>query len=124
VEATTRLRILLRKLLSILLLAIALFTVTLGCPALASEPSNGAKIFSDNCAACHVGGINVILGEKTLRKEALERYLENFDTDSLQAIISQVQNGKNAMPAFKDRLTEEEISDVAAYVLQKAQEGW
>ncbi|MEB3181837.1 MAG: c-type cytochrome [Nostocaceae cyanobacterium] len=117
-----------KKILSILLLAIALVTFsfgTFGRSALASdESSNGATIFSANCASCHIGGINVIIAEKNLKMEALQKYLQNFNSDSLEAIIAQVQHGKNAMPAFKDKLTAQQISDVATYVLQKAQQGW
>ena len=44
--------------------------------------------------------------------------------DSLDAIASIVTNGKNNMSAYKERLTEPEIQDVAAYVLQQAQHNW
>jgi cytochrome c6 len=44
--------------------------------------------------------------------------------DSLEAIISQVTNGKNAMPAFKGKLNPQQIEDVASYVLEKADKGW
>ncbi len=116
--------ILLRILLLILLLAIALFKLTFISPALAAETSNGAKIFEANCASCHIGGGNILINQKTLKQEALSKYLENYDRDSIQAIIHQVQNGKNAMPAFKDKLSPEEILQVAAYVFQNAQQGW
>jgi cytochrome c6 len=116
--------ILLRIFLLILLLAIALFKLTFIHPALAAEISNGAKIFEANCASCHIGGGNILITEKTLKKEALLKYLKNYDSDSIEAIIHQVQNGKNAMPAFKDKLTSEEILDVASYVFQNAEEGW
>ncbi|RCJ24513.1 cytochrome C [Nostoc sp. ATCC 43529] len=113
-----------RILLLILLLAIALFKLTFISPALAAETSNGAKIFEDNCASCHIGGGNILIAEKTLKKQALSKYLKNYDNDSIQAIIHQVQHGKNAMPAFKDKLTSEEILQVAAYVFQNAEQGW
>ncbi len=116
--------ILLRILLLILLLAIALFKLTFISPALAAETSNGAKIFEANCASCHIGGGNILISQKTLKKEALSKYLENYDRDSIQAIIHQVQNGKNAMPAFKSKLSPDEILDVAAYVFQNAEQGW
>lgn len=109
-----------RRILSLVLLAYAVFTFALGRPALAVEPTNGARIFSDNCASCHIGGGNVIIANKTLKKQALEKY----NMDSFEAIINQVQNGKNAMPAFKGRLEDREIEDVAAYVLEKAEKGW
>ncbi|MBC1240459.1 cytochrome c6 PetJ [Nostoc sp. 2RC] len=108
----------------ILLLAIALIKLTFISPALAAEISNGAKIFEGNCASCHIGGGNVLIAEKTLKKEALSKYLKNYDNDSIQAIIHQVYNGKNAMPAFKDKLSSEEILQVAAYVFQNAEQGW
>ncbi len=116
--------ILLRILLLILLLAIALFKLTFISPALAAETSNGAKIFEANCASCHIGGGNILISQKTLKKEALSKYLENYDRDSIQAIIHQVQNGKNAMPAFKSKLSPDEILEVAAYVFQNAEQGW
>lgn len=116
--------ILLRILLLILMLAIALFKLTFISPALAAETSNGAKIFEANCASCHIGGGNILISQKTLKKEALSKYLENYNSDSIEAIIHQVQNGKNAMPAFKGKLTAEEILEVAAYVFQNAEEGW
>ena len=109
-----------KKILSALWIAIALFTFALGRPALATEAGSGAKIFSANCAACHVGGRNVIMADKTLKKEALGKY----GMDSLEAIVKQVTNGKNAMPAFKGRLTDKQIEEVGGYVLQQAEKGW
>ncbi len=113
-----------RILILILLLAIAFFSFTFISPALAAETPKAAKIFNSNCASCHIGGGNILIAEKTLKKEALEKYLENYTTNSIEAIINQVQNGKNAMPAFKNKLSEQEILEVAAYVFQKAEQGW
>ncbi len=110
--------------LLIVLLVIAPFIFTFVNPALADGTSEGAKIFSAKCASCHIGGGNVLIAEKTLKKDALSKYLENYDANSIQAILYQVQNGKNAMPAFKDKLTNKEILEVTAYVFQKAEEGW
>ncbi len=44
--------------------------------------------------------------------------------NSLAAIVTQVQNGKNAMPAFKSRLNDKQIEDVATYVLEQADKDW
>jgi cytochrome c6 len=114
----------LRLLLLFLLFAIALFIFIFTSPAQAAEISGAAKIFASNCASCHIGGGNVLIAEKTLRKEALQKYLENYNADSLAAIIHQVQNGKNAMPAFKSKLSEDEIIEVATYIFEKAERGW
>lgn len=87
-------------------------------PALAADIDNGASVFAGNCAACHAGGNNVIQNEKTLRKEALDQYLAGGLKEA--SIVTQVTNGKNAMPAFGGRLDAEEIEDVAAYVYDQA----
>jgi cytochrome c6 len=114
----------LRILLLILLLAIALSKLTFIRPVLAAETSNGAKIFDANCASCHIGGGNILISQKTLKKEALSKYLANYNSDSIKAIIYQVQNGKNAMPAFQDKLSSQEILEIATYVSQQAEQGW
>lgn len=67
-----------------------------------------------------MSGRNVVAAAKTLKKEALEKYSMN----SMEAIVNQVHNGKNAMPAFKNRLNDKQIEDVAAYVLEQAEKGW
>ncbi|NEQ28433.1 MAG: c-type cytochrome [Microcoleus sp. SIO2G3] len=111
-----------QKVLWILSIGLAVFaalTISIA-PAWAADVENGAKVFSANCAACHIGGGNVVNGAKTLKKEALEQY----QMASSEAIVNQVLNGKNAMPAFKDRLKPEQIEDVAAYVLAQAEKGW
>ena len=110
----------LKKLLSVILLALTVFTITFARPAIAADTAKGAKIFSANCAACHIAGRNIVAAAKTLKKDALEKYKMN----SMDAIVHQVQNGKNAMPAFKNRLNNNQIEDVASYVLEQAEKGW
>lgn len=81
----------------------------------------GQQVFSQNCAACHAGGNNVINPEKTLKMEALKFYNMN----SIEAITRQVTNGNSAgMPAFGDRLSGEDIQNVANFVLNQANVGW
>lgn len=101
------------------LTAIAMLIVWV-TPASAADLANGAQVFTTNCAACHAGGRNVVNAAKTLKLEDLEKN----EMASVEAIVRQVTNGKAAMPAFLGRLTDAEIADVAAYVLDKAQQGW
>lgn len=108
-----------KQLFSVLLICL-LFTIAFISPALAADTANGSKIFSANCAACHLGGRNVVMATKTLQKDALEKY----EMNCLEAIVKQVTNGKNAMPSFKAKLNAQQIEDVAAYVLEKAEKGW
>lgn len=109
-----------KRLISLVMLAIAVLTVAFTRPALAGDAAQGAKVFSANCAACHMGGNNVIMANKTLKKDALEKY----GMYSEEAIVKQVTNGKNAMPSFKGRLNAEQIENVAAYVLKQSEKGW
>ncbi|NJR73423.1 MAG: c-type cytochrome [Scytonema sp. CRU_2_7] len=88
--------------------------------ALALDTANGAKIFNVHCAGCHINGSNIVRRGKNLKLKALKRY----EMDSIEAISSIVANGKNNMSAYKDRLTEQEIQNVSAYVLEQAQKGW
>nr|QCI04849.1 cytochrome c553 [Bornetia secundiflora] len=81
----------------------------------------GESIFNANCAACHAGGNNAVMPEKNLRIETLNKY--NMST--ADAIITQVTNGKNAMPAFGERLSSDDIVNVASFVLnQSTTESW
>ncbi|CAK0883000.1 unnamed protein product, partial [Prorocentrum cordatum] len=88
-----------------------------GAPA---SVGSGAGVFVGNCAACHAGGSTVMQPDKGLRKEALVKY-GMYDAGM---IVDLVKSGKNAMPAFGERLGEAEITDVAAYVLSQADRGW
>merc|ERR1719487_2691287 len=91
-------------------------------PAFAGDSAAGEAVFSGNCAACHAGGQNVIMPEKTLEQDALEEYLDGGFNE--KAVMKQVTNGKGAMPAFGGRLSDDDIANVAAYVIKTSEAGW
>ena len=99
---------------------IGLAMVGIVASANAFDIRNGENVFTANCSACHAGGNNVIMPEKTLRKDALS----SNQMDSMKAITYQVTNGKNAMPAFGGRLSDNEIEDVASFVLDQSEKDW
>ncbi|MBR8828793.1 MAG: c-type cytochrome [Gomphosphaeria aponina SAG 52.96 = DSM 107014] len=109
-----------KRLILVLLLVFAVATLGFNRPAFAGDAAKGAAVFTANCNACHLGGKNVVNATKTLNKADLEKY----DMLSLDAIKYQITKGKKAMPAFLGRLTDEQIDDVAAYVLAQAEKGW
>merc|ERR1712227_456776 len=84
--------------------------------ALAADLENGEAVFSGNCAACHAGGNNSIVAEKKLKKEALQTYGKY----SVEMIKMQATNGNGAMPAFGEKLSPDDIEDVANYVFSQA----
>ena len=75
------------------------------------DPDNGKKIFaSAGCGGCHTfaaAGSTGTVGP-------------NLDDASIDvdAAVQQVKNGGGGMPAFGDRLSDQEIADVAAFVTQ------
>lgn len=109
----------LRKLLTFILLTLTVLTIAF-TPQVAADTTNGTQIFSANCAACHENGGNIIRRGKNLKQKALKKY----GMDSLDAVIYLVENGKNVMPAYKKRLSDQEIKDVSVYVLEQAEKDW
>ena len=107
------------KLLTFVLLMFTVLTITFN-PPVAADTIAGAKVFNTNCAACHQHGGNIVRRGKNLQQKALKK----FGMDSLDAIVYLVENGKNAMSAYKNRLSVQEIEDVSAYVLEQAETGW
>ena len=91
-------------------------------PAFAGDVVAGERVFNANCGACHAGGQNVIMPMKTLEKEALENFLAGGMNE--ESVIKQVSNGKRAMPAFGGRLSDEDIANVASFVITSAEAGW
>ncbi len=89
-------------------------------PVLAVSQNEGAAIFKANCAACHPKGGNIIRRGKTLKEKALKRN----HLDTIEAIASLVTKGKNNMPAYEERLSNQEIEAVSSYVIQRAAQKW
>jgi mono/diheme cytochrome c family protein len=75
------------------------------------DAENGKKLYAANgCGSCHTlkdAGSTGDVGPN----------LDEAKPD-LQLAIERVTNGKSPMPSFKDMLTEQEIVDVATYVVQ------
>lgn len=78
--------------------------------------ANGAALFQANCAGCHAGGQNFIKPQKTLDKQALERY-QSLDQGQLQKFVQQGMPHK--FTAFKFS-ADKDYFDVTSYVLDQA----
>lgn len=103
------------------LIAFSLLCSCFSSPVLANNNiENGAKVFEANCAGCHVKGKNIVRRGKNLKSKALHKY----KVDNQDAIASLVTNGKGIMSAYGDKLSLQEIADVSAYILQRAEENW
>jgi cytochrome c6 len=75
--------------------AAAALTISAATPALAADAGAGENIFSGNCAACHAGGQNVIMPEKTLELGALKEYLDGGANEA--AVVKQVRKARAAL---------------------------
>ena len=85
-------------------------TETGGAGAAQGDPEAGEDVFvSAGCGDCHVleeAGTSGTIGPS----------LDESQVD-VQAAVEQVTNGGGAMPAFSGQLSEQEIQDVAAFVV-------
>ncbi|HEX8084461.1 MAG TPA: cytochrome c [Solirubrobacteraceae bacterium] len=71
--------------------------------------AKGKDVFGQNCAACHGGDGGGGTGPK------LAGVSEYANPD---VVVEQVREGGGGMPAFGDRLSEQELADVSAYVVK------
>jgi len=95
-------------------LAIAVFVIML----FANEPDGGggasaggpgAEVFSSRCASCHGSDGGGGIGPRLSGGAVVDAYPDIVDE------IEVVTDGKDAMPAFGDRLTAKEIEQVVEY---------
>ena len=81
------------------------------------EFANARANFSKNCEACHGptadGGV-VKLNDKSIKVPSLKADHAIKHTDA--EMIDYITNGHEAMPAFKDKLRAEEITELVRYV--------
>ena len=116
-----------RRLAKLLVTIAAVAALSIAPAAQASTTGSieqGEQIFAHNCAACHMGGGNVIQASRTLKIGDLNKHLDEYHQTPLEAIEHQIEDGKNAMPAYADKLSEEEIIAVATFVEHQAEQGW
>ena len=88
------------------------------------EIASGAKLYSTNCAACHrqdgTGG-KVTIDGKTINPDNLTAAKLAAKPD--EKYVQYISDGfpEDGMPAFKDKLNEQEIKAIIAYVRSEFQ---
>jgi cytochrome c6 len=78
------------------------------------------EVFEKYCSSCHSNGGNIMNPEKTLSQD----HLTKNGVDNVGSISTLVTTGKAPMPAFGKQLSDEEVAEVAKYVLDQAKAGW
>lgn len=76
---------------------------------LEQAPTDVAAIYKSNCIRCHAIDLSGKMGDVTNLQYVHERLSE-------EEIIERITNGGKTMPAFKERLSEQEIAALAAWL--------
>jgi mono/diheme cytochrome c family protein len=77
----------------------------------------GARVFvRADCANCHT---LATAGATGTRGPNLDRHFASH-SHSIGFLVAQISNGGNGMPAYRNRLTEQEIRDVATFIVDVA----
>ena len=88
---------------------------------LASDVRDGATIFRNICAGCHVKGGSVVLkGYKSLKLSDLEKK----GIADVNSIVEIANEGIGYMKGYKDKLKDGEGKVLAQWIIQNAQNGW
>jgi len=100
----------------LLLLAAAVLPVACGSPAPergAQASGPGAELYERNCAMCHgIDGVASRIGRGAV--DLNDRAWQ--ERTSEQQIADVIANGRGQMPAWRNRLSDEEIRALAAHV--------
>lgn len=89
-----------------------------------NEIAIGQKLYSDNCAKCHkddgTGGKVTVDGKELDADNLTDKKRVALSDDK---IIRTIKEGveDDGMPAFKDKLTDDQIKEVVRYVRQELQ---
>jgi mono/diheme cytochrome c family protein len=96
-----------------ILIPICLFALALPALALAT----GEDDFNKNCAKCHGGNIRTnAMRARAMKVDIWKMYLPDspMNKEEMAAVI---ENGRKKMPAFKEKLSKEQIEGIVDHVL-------
>lgn len=89
-----------------------------------NEVAMGAKLYTDNCAKCHkddgTGGKVTVDGKEIDADNLTDKKRVALSDEKIIRVIKEGAED-DGMPAFKDKLTEDQIKEVVRYVRQNLQ---
>jgi len=104
-----------RTILFLLIVTIALLA---GCGSKSSNvslkqaPSDVASLYKGNCIRCHATDLSGKMGDATNLQQVYTRL-------SQEEIAAKISGGGETMPAFSERLSEEEIDRLAVWLAKQ-----
>jgi cytochrome c6 len=94
----------------------SLFTIT-GIQQGATASASAQQLFKENCAACHVGGGNIVNPKMPLKGAPL---LKTF-----AAFLTQIRKPQPPMPAFPPaKISDAQARKLYDYILKQNRAGW
>lgn len=85
------------------------------CVAVPSFAQSGADTYKTRCAMCHgATGLGDTPAGKVFKAASLKDPMVTTKSDDELTVI--IKSGKNKMPAWKDKLTDEQIKAVLLYI--------
>jgi len=106
---------------NIAIVAAATILSTAPLAANAADVAKGEAVFQTTCIVCHKGGTNAIAKERTLEKDALEKFIGLESEANISSFVKDSNVHRGAL-AFSARLSDEDYKDVAAFVYNQAME--
>ena len=103
---------------SMLFLMIVTIMLLVGCGnsnnnvSLKQAPSDVASLYQGNCIGCHATDLSGKMGDATNLQQVYTRL-------SKEEIAAKITNGGETMPAFSERLSEEEIQRLATWLAKQ-----
>ena len=83
-----------------------------------TRAASGRDLFMVNCASCHGsdGSAQTAIGRKLGAKSLIDSKLKTAEIEKQISFGAKDTNGVLKMPAFNQKLTSEEIADLAVFV--------
>ena len=93
------------------------------------DPNNGQTVYQQNCQTCHGASLEGGIGATLNPIAKLPGVPNSLDPNFLIGIITNGRTHQNGdpvsadMPAWQGKLSDQEIKDVASYIIQQNQAG-
>ena len=92
-----------------------IFAAAVMVPAAHADAAKGAELYKSKCAVCHGpdGKGETTMGKKLNLKDLAGPETQNLHDSELKTLL---ERGKLKMPAFKDKLTNQQMEDLVQFI--------